>query len=392
LLKELFEELGDEIGPELVIHLYDPSTRMKGVVVVDTTALGPTAGGIRMLPDISTTEIVRLARAMTYKFAICDIPIGGGKAGIWHDPNASDREKIIAAFGRALKPIMKEMLYFPGADMGTSDKDVEVIFDVAGIEELRPSGLTLKIKEGMPLEDHLTGFGVVAAAKAASKFANVDIEGATVAIEGFGKVGGGIARYMERAGAKVIAISTIQGALYNPRGFKVEKLLEMRKRYGDEVVLKYKDAKRIQKEELLFLPVDIMVPGARPDVINKANADKIKAKMISSGANIPVTPEAEEILFKRGIISVPDFVANAGGVIAAIVDRTGGTEKQAFEKVEETIASTTREVISTALKERINPRVVALRIAKEKVMKEIESREKHELAEIRKIVEERFRL
>jgi len=387
---ELFEELGDEIGPEMVVYLYDPSTGMKGVVVIDTTALGPTAGGIRMLPDITTMEIARLARVMTYKFAILDIPVGGGKAGIWHDPAAPDRDRVITSFGRALKPIMKEGLYFPGGDMGTSDRDVEVIFDVAGMEELRPSGLTLKIKEGMPLEDHLTGFGVVAAAKAASKFADVNIEGATVAIQGFGKVGGGVAKYMEKAGAKVVAVSTIRGAIYNPRGLKVEKLLEMRKKHGDEAVPRYKDAKPITKEELFFLPVDVLVPGARPDAINEGNADRIKAKLISSGANLPITPEAEEILFRRGVTSVPDFVANAGGVIAAVVDRTGGTEKEAFERVEKTITSITKEVVSAALEEKINPRAVALRIAKEKTMKAIQKREKRKVVD--PINPERFSL
>jgi len=371
---ELLEELGDEIGPEVVIHLYDPVTRMKGVVVVDTTALGPTAGGIRMLPDITTKEIVRLARVMTYKFAICNVPVGGGKAGIWHDPAAPDRDEIIRAFGRALKSIMKERLYFPGGDMGTSDKDVETIYDIVKVEELRPSGLSLKIKEGMPLEDHLTGFGVVAAAKTASKFADVNIEGATVAIEGFGKVGGGVARYMEKAGAKVVAISTIRGAIHNRRGLRVEKLLEMRKRYGDEVVLKYKEAEPITKEELFLLPVDVLVPSARPDVINKGNADKIRTNLISSGANLPVTQEAEEILFRKGTISVPDFVANAGGVIAGIVDRMGGTEEEAFKTVEETITSVTQEVVSTAVKEGINPKAVALRIAQERVMEAIKRR------------------
>jgi glutamate dehydrogenase/leucine dehydrogenase len=384
--------MGDEIGPELVIHLYDPPTGMKGVLVIDTTALGPTAGGIRMLPDISTIEVARLARAMTYKFAICDFPIGGAKAGIWHDPAAPDRGQIIAAFARALKPVVKEGLYFPGADMGTSDKDVEVIFDVAGVSELAPSGLTLKVKEGMPLEDHLTGFGIVEAAKTASKFANVHIKNATVAIEGFGKVGGGVAKYMERSGAKVVAISTIRGAIYNPRGLNVEKLLEMRKCYGDGVVLEYKDAKTIMKEELFLLPVDVLVPGARPDVINKRNADKIQAKLISEAANIPITPEAEEILFERGIISVPDFIANAGGVIAGIVDRSGGTEEQAFESVREIVSSITKEVVSTALKEKINPRAVALRIAKGKVIEKIKRREEHEPAQARAKLKERLRL
>ena len=122
----------DEIGPELIIHVYDPSTGMKGVVVIDTTVYGPAAGGIRMLPDITTSEIVNLARVMTYKFAIFNLPVGGAKGGIWADPQAENREQILAAYARAIAPLLKAGVYIPGADMGTSDKDVQLICEVAG--------------------------------------------------------------------------------------------------------------------------------------------------------------------------------------------------------------------------------------------------------------------
>ncbi|MHA1593113.1 MAG: Glu/Leu/Phe/Val family dehydrogenase [Candidatus Baldrarchaeia archaeon] len=378
----------DEIGPELVLHVYDPPTGMRGVVVIDTTVYGSAAGGIRMLPDITTSEIVDLARVMTYKFAIFNLPVGGAKGGIWAEPHIRNRDEILIAYGRAIAPLLRSGIYIPGADMGTSDKDVQLICDAAGAEEVKPRGLGLKIKEGMPLEDHLTGYGVVTACKIACEFAGIDLNGATVAIEGFGKVGGGVARYMARAGAKVVAISTIKGAIYNPNGIDVEELLEMRKRYGDDVVLAYKDAKRLEKEELFSLPVDILVPGARPYVINRSNVDKIGAKIVCPGANIPVTDEAEEILLRRGIISVPDFIANGGGIIAGVVDRLGGDEKQAFSMIESLIGSLTRRVLSEAMDKGIPPRTIAVEIARQRVLEAMRKRERKSLEELRKAVKE----
>jgi glutamate dehydrogenase (NAD(P)+) len=365
----------DELGPEMIVHVYDPLTGMKGVVVIDVV---PGGGGIRMLPDITTREIARLARAMTYKFAVLNIPYGGAKAGIFHDPRSPDKDKIITAFGRAIAPLLKANLYGAGADMGTSDKDVLKIYEIAGLKEQGPSA-ALKMKDGMPLEEHFTGFGVATAAKTACEFADVPVEGATVAIEGFGKVGGGAAKYLREAGAKVVAISTIRGAIYNPQGLDVEELLKARKQYGDEIVLRYKNAKKIEKEELFLLPVDILVPGARPDVINESNVAKIKAKVISEGANIPITPKAQEFLFKKGVISAPDFIANSGGVISEVTDRQSGgtvTEGQIFKMVEEAITSTLKQVFSTSLKEKINPMTIAVRMAKERVMQRLEERRK----------------
>ncbi len=377
---QLFEELRcDEIGPEIVTHVYDPSTRMRGVVVIDTLAYGSSGGGIRMLPNINTGEIARLARAMTYKFATLRLPLGGAKSGIWHDPKASDRNEIVIAFGRAIRHLMARGLYIAGADMGTNAPDILELYRIADVPEGAPSGIGMKVKEGMPLEDHFTGFGVVIAVKTACEFANIQIGGASVALEGFGKVGGGVARYIQREGGKLVGISTVEGAIYNPKGLDAEKLLDMRKLHGDKLVLVYKDAKKIKQEELFTLPVDILVPGARPDVINESNAHKIKAKVIAEAANIPVTSRAEEILFDRGTIAAPDFIANAGGAISEATDRMSegrATEEVFFTNIEETIASTLREVISAALREKINPREVAMKMAKETVMAAIERREK----------------
>jgi glutamate dehydrogenase/leucine dehydrogenase len=368
-------KLTDELGPEKILHVYDPITGMKGVVVVDTTSLGGSAGGTRMLPDITTEEIFQLARAMTHKFAILDIPIGGAKSGLWADPSISgiSREAILEAFGKSIKPVLAEGVTV-GPDMGTDAEDVATIYKGAGVPS-RYSGLALQEKDGEPLEDHATGYGVVVAAKAACEFAGMELKGATVAIEGFGKVGGGVARYMADEGAKVVAISTIYGTAYNKKGLDIKKLLAERKKSGDKAVQEYKDAKHIGREDIYFLSVDILVPGARPYVIGKNNAKRVKAKVISSIANIPITDEAEEILFRRGVYSVPDFISNAGGVVLGIVDVLQGTADDVFKALRELLGPLTRDILTDARKEGINPRSLAVRRTKEKVLKTREGKE-----------------
>jgi glutamate dehydrogenase/leucine dehydrogenase len=384
--RELLNTVTNEIGPEIIHYVYDPGSKMKGILVIDTTAFGIAGGGIRMLPDMTSDEIIRLAKTMTYKWAMADLPIGGAKGGIFADPSASTHDLIVKAYGRAIKMFIKNGMYGPGADMGTSDADVSLVLKEGGAQDALPTGLSSKIKDGMPIEDHITGYGVFVAAEEASKFADVTVEGASVALEGFGKVGGGVARYSVKNGAKVVAISTINGAIYNPKGLDVEKLLEMRKKLGDKVVLEYKDAKMIPKEQLFYLPVDILVPGARPDVINEKNASKVKAKVVSSAANIPITDKAEELLFQAGVISVPDFIANSGGILLGVADRMGSTEEQAFNQTRNTISKLTREVIEAALKEKENPKVVAVRRVKEKILRAVQRRQTKTMEELKRII------
>jgi glutamate dehydrogenase (NAD(P)+) len=362
--------MADEPGPEKILHVYDPSVGMKGVVVVDTTSpQGWSGGGTRMLPDITTEEISWLARTMTYKLAYLDMPVGGAKAGIWADPGiqGAPREAILRAFGNAVKPLLTTGLGL-GADMGTNAKDVAIIYEGAGVPQTS-TRLAQQEKEGETLEDHATGYGVVVAAQAACGFAGMELKGATVAIEGFGKVGGGVARYMAEAGAKVVAISTISGAIYNQGGLDTKKLLSVRKQSGDRTVEEYEDARRIDKEEIYFLPVDVLIPGARPYVIHKNNAMQIQAKVISSIANIPITDEAEEMLFQRGTYSVPDFICNAGGVVLGVVDALGGTADDVFRAVRRILDPLVRDILADARKEMRSPRSLAVRRTREKVLK-----------------------
>jgi glutamate dehydrogenase (NAD(P)+) len=320
-----------------------------------------------MLPDITTQEIFQLARAMTYKFGTLGVPIGGAKSGIWADPAISgeERKNIMRAFGRAVKPLIPAGLAF-GADIGTEAEDLDFVFEGA---ELPPqgTGLMAEKKDGEPIENHVTGYGVVVAAEAACEFAGIHMKDATVAIEGFGKVGGGVARYIAEAGARVVAISTIDGMIMNQDGLDVDLLLEKRKTVGDKAIREYEQAEHLDKEKIFSLPVDILIPGARPYVIHEKNVQGVQAKVISSIANIPITDEAEETLFQKGVLIVPDFVSNAGGTVLGIVDFIGGSSQHAFDACKDLIGSNTRTILADARKEGIDPRRLATRRVQEMV-------------------------
>jgi len=304
---------------------------------------------------------------MTYKFSSFDIPIGGAKCGIWANPKieGSERQSIFRAFGRAIRPLLSSrILLSTGTDMGTYYEDLKIAFRASGRVSL---GREPQI-DGDPLTDLATGYGVTVAAREACRFLNIGFEGTSVAIEGFGKVGGSVLKSMVKLGANIVAISTINGCLYNSKGLDIDLLLKEREECGDECVLSFVGARHLPKEALFQLPVDILVPGARPREINSINVGKIKAKIISSGANVPITEEAEEVLFRRGIISVPDFIANAGGVISGLILMFGGDPNSALQGVERAITSATYNVLKASHEEEVNPKKLAVIRAREKVL------------------------
>jgi len=358
----------DEIGPEKIVYLHDPDTGLKGVIVVDTMSLAGAGGGTRMLPDITTEEMFGLARAMTYKFAMMDLPVGGSKAGIWADPGMPREQKdaVLKAFGRLVKPVIESGVTV-ASDMGTDTEDVDTIYAGAGLDN-KTSGLSLQKKDGEPLENHATGYGVVVAARSACEFAGIDMKEAAVAIEGFGKAGGGVARYMEEAGATVVAMSNIDCTVYNKNGLDINSLLSVRETSRDRALSEYADAQHLSREDIFSLPVDILVPGARPYVINGKNADNVQAKVISSIANNPVTDEADHILFKKRIQFMPDFLSNSGGVVIAILDLLGGTADDLFHSLDALIEPLTKEILSDAKKEVTPARILAMKRIKEKII------------------------
>jgi len=229
------ERFSDEWGPEKILHVHDPKAGMRGVLVIDNTALGPGKGGIRMLPTVTTEEIFRLARTMTWKCALAELPFGGAKSGIIADPGQMTREKkmeVVRAFSRALKPVCPR-LYVAAPDMNTGEEEMAVFAEENGSMRActgKPAHMCVKpgVKCGIPHEYGSTGFGVVQATVTAANYAGLGVEGATAAVEGFGNVGSHATRYLTEIGVKVVAVSDSKGCIYNPEGLDYEKLQRSR--------------------------------------------------------------------------------------------------------------------------------------------------------------------
>jgi len=375
MLNVKIEDFADEWGPEKILQVYDPKTGMRGVLVIDNTTLGPGKGGIRMMPTVTTEEVFRLARTMTWKCALAKIPFGGAKSGIVADPKQMAEQKKmehIRAFSRALKRVCPS-LYVAAPDINTGEQEMAAFAEENGSMKSatgKPAHLCVKpgVKCGIPHEYGSTALGVVQAAFTAANYVDgFDIDNATAAIEGFGNVGSFVAEYLSQIDVKVVAVSDSKGCIYNPEGLDYEKLLAVKTETGS--VINYRPGKRLENKELFELAVDILVPAALPDVINADNVDRVKAKLVVEAANLPVRPDIEKTLSGRGVMVVPDILANAGGVISSYAEYRGYNPKRMLELVQRKIRQRTVKVIETALNKNIELRDAALDIAKERITK-----------------------
>jgi len=351
----------DEFGPEYVLEVFDAKTGMQGVLVIDNTARGAGKGGIRMVPDVTTEEVMGLARAMTWKNALADIPFGGAKAGIRFDPKSPQKEAAMRAFAHKVKQFIPS-LYIAGPDMNTTEKEMAEFSDEVGT----PMAATGKPASlgGLPHELGSTGYGVALCIRTAVEFQGMMLDGMTVAIEGFGNVGTFAMKFLTGWGAKVVAVSDSKGVIYDINGLDYNALMETKA--AKKTVTAHGAGKVLPPAELFGLPVDILIPGARPNVITDANVDGVKAKIVAEAANIPMAYEVEKKLMKRGVLVLPDFLANAGGVISSYCETMGWDEKKMFEVVTEKITSNTKLVMERAKDG--DTRAAALAIAKERVM------------------------
>ncbi|MBI4009719.1 MAG: Glu/Leu/Phe/Val dehydrogenase [Candidatus Aenigmarchaeota archaeon] len=371
------ENFADEFGPEYVIEVYDKKVGLKGILVIDNRSLGPSKGGIRMTPTVDVSEVFRLARTMTWKNALAELPFGGAKAGIKasiEDIKNKERKKaLIQAFSKALKPIVPK-LYIAGPDVNTGEQEMQWFFEANGDWRActgKPASVCMRLfgksgeKCGIPHEFGSTGFGVAHASVIAADHIDLDIKGATIAIEGFGNVGTFASKYLSDFGAKIVAVGDSKGVIYNENGLDIEKLHDVKENTGS--VVNYNPGKVLKNKEIFELTVDILIPGALPDVITKDNVNNVKAKIVVEAANIPMIPEMEEMLYKKGILVVPDFVANAGGVISSYAEYRGYNPKRMFELVEKKIKRNVKIVLDRARKDKIKPRDAALKIAQERI-------------------------
>jgi glutamate dehydrogenase (NAD(P)+) len=354
----------DELGPTKIVHVYEPRIGLKAVLVVDNVAAGPSIGGIRMAPDVSTEECFRLARAMTMKNAAAGLAHGGGKAVVYGDPKMQHDEKelVIRGLANALRDI-KEYILAP--DMGTDEECMAWIKDEIG----RVVGLPREIG-GIPLDEiGATGFGLCHAAEVALADCDFELAGARLVIQGFGAVGRHAARFLVEKGAILIGTCDSNGSVFYPQGLDVEDLIALK--VAGKSVSDYPDGQKGERDAVINMACDIWIPAARPDVIHADNVGRLQTRLVIEGANIPITHDAERALHERGILVVPDFIANAGGVICAAMEYQGTTQTAAFEAIEERLRQNTRQVLANVKTKQILPRQAANDLALQRIKKAV---------------------
>jgi glutamate dehydrogenase (NAD(P)+) len=341
--------------PARVIELKEEEIGLDAVVVIDHDLFPLSAGGTRMVADVTTEEVARLARAMTWKFAVAGVPYAGAKAGLRYE--GGDREALLAAYRERVAELRD--FFLTGPDMGTDPEDFLPLAPQDG-----PPPMWARSHDGMGMDDLAVGHGIKGAAEAALARVGRPLAGASVAIEGFGKAGAGTARACARAGARVVAVSTIRGALVDPGGLDVDELITLRDAYGDALVHQGPVAAS-PREELFAVECDVLVPGARPDVIARDSVDALRCAAIVPVANIPYAPGAVEALHARGILALPDFVTNAGGVHLYEAPECKDDPAACLEAVERLVGRTTDRVIEAAERDGVTPTEAALAMARE---------------------------
>lgn len=357
----------DDFGPEMILEFYHPRLNFHAVTVIDNTALGPAKGGIRMTPTVNVNEVFKLARAMTWKCALAGLPFGGGKSGIAVDSKKISLKKkkaIIEAFAEYLKRVAPKY-YVAAPDMYMAEQEMAWISKKAKSRNI----VTGKPKKmgGIPHELGSTGFGVYHAALVALKHMKKDPKDVTFAVEGFGNVGWFVAKFLCKKGAKMVAASDSKGVICDYNGIDFKELARIKKKTG--TVINYKNKKTTKCSKILSIKADVLITAAIPDLIKSKDVKSLKFKLIVEGSNIPMSRSVEYLLHQKKIVVIPDFVANAGGVISSYVEYKGGTPRQMFRLIEKKIKKNTTLVLDLAKRKNLAPRQAGLEIAKRRVLK-----------------------
>lgn len=326
------ERIEFRIGPQLKdghIHIF------KAFVVRHNDALGPSKGGIRMTPGVTLNDVTGLAMEMTWKCALMGLPFGGGKSGIvadHHDLCPYDKETLIRSFTRNAHRHIDPQIYIPAPDMGTNETDMGYIKDTIayseGTSNTHGCYVTGKpvILGGIPGRREATGSGVVMTIVKAMKKMGIKVQGAKAVVQGFGNVGSVAAKGLNDVGMKVIAASDLNGAAYNEDGLDIDALIEYTD--GNEGVKGFSGGNDTDGREMLELPCDVLVLAASESQVTAENAPRISAKLVAEGANSPTTPEADDILEKKGVSIIPDILCNAGGVFVSYLEYTQETQQE----------------------------------------------------------------
>jgi glutamate dehydrogenase (NAD(P)+) len=319
-LRKILREVQREFTCHFPVQMDDKSVRnFTGFRIQHNINRGPAKGGLRFHPDVSLDEVKALAMWMTWKCAVVNIPYGGAKGGVIVDPyslSANELEHLTRRFATEISILVGPDRDIPAPDVGTNAQVMAWFMDTLSMH--RGYSVTASVT-GKPVEvggslgrADATGRGVMICTVAALETMGLKPFNQRVVVQGFGNVGSVSARLLEEAGCQIVAVSEDYGGIYNPLGLSVKKLLEYRAR--ERTLKGFPGAELIPNDELLKLDCDVLVPAALENQITSQNAHDVRAKLIVEGANGPTTPEADEILRKRGVILVPDILANAGGV------------------------------------------------------------------------------
>ncbi len=351
----------------------------EGYRVIHSTILGPGKGGIRFDPDVNLDEVRALAAWMTWKCAVVDIPYGGAKGGIACDPrsmSAGEMERLMRAYTTAMLDVFGPDQDIPAPDMGTSSREMAWLMD----EYSKAKGMTVQaVVTGKPLvlggslgRTEATGRGVMVSALAAMEKLRLNPYKSTAVVQGFGNVGSYAAALLRERGVKVLAVSDISGVYYNSNGIDIDAALAYRIT-NNGTLEGYKEAELLPAEELFRLPVDVLVPAAKEDVITNRNAGEIQAKLIVEGANGPTSATADDIINEKGIMVVPDILANAGGVTVSyfewVQNRIGykWTLERINRRTDRIMKDAFNHVYETSQKYNVSLRIAAYIVAIDKV-------------------------
>jgi glutamate dehydrogenase (NAD(P)+) len=301
--------------PELSIAIGDNDLGLLGYLVIDTTIDGRCSGGVRIMPHLTLDEMSAIARTMTLKYGFLGFSLGGAKAGVIVPADASreTKHRILHAFGQKIGPFIKKGIYIPATDMNCCIEDLKSIYQGADMKA--------RFREFQDISHVYTSWTVVESAIVAAERLSIPLRGSTAAIEGLGKVGIECAKLLHARGVRICAVSTLKGAIHNESGLDVEHLIRLRNEYGDDFV-NHSDETRIALSEIVTLKTDMLIPAAQTNSINPSNRGKVQAKIVSCAANSPMDAETYKALHDKGIVVIPDAVANCGGVLGSFLERS----------------------------------------------------------------------
>ena len=368
------------LTPYLVTEWHDRATGARGWFVIDRLVSGMCSGGIRMRPGVTVDEVTQLARTMSHKMAVLDIPYGGAKSGIDCDPASPQAAAVLRGFIEAIRPFIAER-YATGADLGTREDDIIAACQLVGLTHPLQAGFKSEggaglsrvkqalalTSEGIPITELIAGYGVAECTTEATDVLGLPLKGATVALQGFGNVGGAAARYLDRAGVRITVVADIEGTIVDENGLDIPHLLSIRDRFGRVDRRRLKPGVRCEPEPAwLSHPVDITIPAAIGNAIRADNQATINCRLLVEAANNPVTAEAEAQLERRGITILPDFVANAAAAFlfcGLLEKRLQPTLDSIFTVTSRQLRGTTRELLERARREGVSNRRAAEEIA-----------------------------